>query len=432
MRVHSGATGKSGFARSKAFCRKPDFCGLTYPLVKSMKHVLLTTTLIFLISMTSQAGIVGGRKLFKFENKKDFESFWLTHARWNSAVGGVEAKFAEDGNKNIKTLASSPIDNPYPSALIESPVIEIGFPCSEIIVSWNAVTPLGSYLRVYVQTRSAGVWSKRFTVAIWSRESRADFRTSLRLQKDMFARMESDTLFITKPADAFRVLAELSTRDGKTYPILKMLAVHALAKDSRPGRLRKHREVWGKDLLVPERSQLTVPEGYRFCSATSTAMVLDWWAQKLGRPKLSVPLQTAVDGIYDKGWGGTGNWTFNTAYAAEFGGLKAYVTRLSSVSQIEQWIAKDVPVIVSLDYNILRGKAGRDMGHLMVIRGFTEEGDPIFNDPYTFLDKGECVRKVFPRSNFEASWLTEEGSKGTVYLIYPEGWEIPQNRYLDW
>ncbi|MDI6827631.1 MAG: peptidase C39 family protein [Armatimonadota bacterium] len=396
-----------------------------------IKHAFLIA-IFLLISFASHAGVVGGRRLFKFESGKDFAPFRFTNAKWNSAVGGVEAEFGSEGNENDKVFTCSAVVNPYPSALIESPDVEIGFPCSEIVVSWNAITPPGSYLRVYIQARSAGIWSKRFTVAIWSRESRADLRTSLKLQKDMFARMESDTLFLTKPADAFRVSAELSTMNGRTYPVLKVLTVHALGKDACSARLRKHREVWGKDLSVPERSQLTVPEGNRFCSATSTAMVLDWWAQKLCRPELSVPLQTAVDSIYDPGWGGTGNWTFNTAYAAELGGLKAYVTRLSSISQIEQWIAKDVPVIVSVDYNVLRGRTGRRMGHLMVIRGFTEDGDPIFNDPYTFIDRGECVRKIFSRSNFEASWLTEEGSRGTVYLIYPDGWDIPKNSYLDW
>ena len=155
-------------------------------------------------------------------------------------------------------------------------------------------------------------------------------------------------------------------------------------------------------------------------------MVLDYWAQELGRPELSVTLADAIAGIYDQEWGGTGNWTFNTAYAAEFGGLRAYVTRMGGLRQAEDWIARGVPVIVSVDYNILRkNESGGRMGHLMVLRGFTQDGDCIINDPNADPGNGDCVRKVFERGDFERSWLTREGSFGTVYLVYPDGWDVP-------
>jgi len=363
-------------------------------------------------------------RLFKFATRADFKNFQLKNAKWDDSAGGITAKHPSD-NKGLGSEIKP--------VLVESPIVETNVPAGEIVVSWNSITPPGSYLHVYVRTRHGDFWSKRFTVAIWNRDNKPTQRTSLKLQKDMFGRMESDTLFLDTPADAFRVSAKLCSTDGVNYPTLRMLTVSAIATNPVKFPTRARKSAWGVDIPVPERSQLTVPDGNRFCSATSTAMVLDFWAQKLNRPELSVPLQTAVDGIYDVGWGGTGNWTFNTAYAAEFGGIRAYVTRFGSLAELEMWIAQELPVIVSVDYNKLRGRQTKQrMGHLMVLRGFTETGDPIFNDPYTFLDKGESVRKVFQRKNFERSWLTQEGSRGTVYLIYPDTWKIPRNKYGTW
>ena len=74
-------------------------------------------------------------------------------------------------------------------------------------------------------------------------------------------------------------------------------------------------------------------------------------------------------------WGGTGNWVFNTAYAGSFKGMRAYTTRLSDVAELEDWIARGIPVGLSLCYNRLRGKSREPSGHLVVCVGFTENGD---------------------------------------------------------
>jgi len=388
-----------------------------------MKPSFFALFLCLILAANASGGVIGGRRLFKFQSRSDFSSFLLSGARWSQSASG----FVFDSAGAISDGKESP------HGMIESPAIETGFPCDQIVVSWDSITPPGSYLTIYIQAHYGGFWSRRLTVAIWNRDNCPVDRMSVNGQKDEIAEMDTDILRLKSPADAFRVSAKLSTLDGKTYPTLRLLAVQAVNSTDIEARMRARKSVWGADLPVPERSQLTVPDGVRFCSATSTAMVLDYWAEKLSRPELSVPLQHAVDRIYDKEFGGTGNWPFNTAFAAEFGGLRAYVTRFAGMPMIEEWIAKGVPVIVSMDYNILmrREKQGK-MGHLMVFRGFTEIGDCIINDPYTKLDKGERVRKVFSRKDFERSWLSSDAAMGTVYLIYPDGWPIPPNRYLAW
>ena len=131
--------------------------------------------------------------------------------------------------------------------------------------------------------------------------------------------------------------------------------------------------------------------------------------------------------VRDPNWPGTGNWPFNTAYAGSFSGLRACVTRFSDVSELEDWIARGIPVIVSVAYTVLKGappRAGPD-GHIIVCVGFTQDGDVIVNDPGT----RQQIRRVFPRQNLVKAWAQ---SHNVVYLIYPEASRLPPDRFGHW
>jgi hypothetical protein len=152
-------------------------------------------------------------------------------------------------------------------------------------------------------------------------------------------------------------------------------------------------------------------------------MVLAYWGQMLGRHNLAVGVPAAAAGTYDATYDGTGNWPFNTAYAARFG-LTAFVTRFASMDALEPWIKARVPVVISIAFGS-GGLPGAPIpssgGHLLVVRGFTRTGDVITNDPAAPSDPS--VRTVYRRSDLQRVW--QDGSHGTVYLIYPRGWQIP-------
>lgn len=388
-----------------------------------MKTALCVTAALLAGVIGTCADASAPRRLIKFETKRDFAAFHCAGAKWDSSRSGIV--FKADG-----ALTD---ERGLPMGKIESRDIEPGFTFDEVVLSWNAEAPPGSYLRVYLQARRGNVWSRQFCYAIWNSDNAPMKRMSVKRQRDNIAALNADILNLKKPADAVRISAKLCSADGKVYPTLRLLTVHLLDSQVSLPHSRAKKSVWGKDLEVPQLSQLSVPDGGRFCSATSTAMALSYWAQELGRPELNCGVQQAVDGIYDIGWGGTGCWPFNTAFAGQFIGMRAYVTRFTGINQIEEWIAKGVPVIVSLDYNKLRARGtNQSAGHLMVMRGFTPDGECILNDPATRLDLGRSGRVVYSRQALEAAWLKNPGSWGTVYLIYPEGWEIPQNRAGNW
>nr|MBA2716200.1 C39 family peptidase [Propionibacteriales bacterium] len=60
-------------------------------------------------------------------------------------------------------------------------------------------------------------------------------------------------------------------------------------------------------------------------------------------------------------------------------------------------------------------------GHLLVIRGFTQNGDVIVNDPAALVAK--TVRRVYDRGQFENAWLDTTG--GVAYVIHPTTKPLP-------
>ncbi|NTV63305.1 MAG: hypothetical protein HGA65_07180 [Oscillochloris sp.] len=172
---------------------------------------------------------------------------------------------------------------------------------------------------------------------------------------------------------------------------------------------------------------LSFPGGEGWCSPSSLAMCLAYWRVHTGDPRLAaftgpacVPDLT-VPMVYDLAWEGTGNWAFNTAYAASLG-LMAYVTRMHSLSQVARWVAAGVPVICSLawDEGELEGAPGTTQGHLNVIVGF-EDGYALVADPAS-RDLSQIVLR-YPLGQLYACW--QANSNGTVYLLYPPGHSRP-------
>jgi hypothetical protein len=178
---------------------------------------------------------------------------------------------------------------------------------------------------------------------------------------------------------------------------------------------------------VGARSQLDYPEGAKiWCSPTSTSMILDYWSHKLNRPELSLTVPDVAKSVYDSVYKGTGNWPCNTAFAGSFDGMRAYVSRLTDVSELEDWIEAGIPIATSVSYNRLKGKGTAGSGHLIVCVGFAENGDIIVNDPGTHLSN---VRRTFSREIFQEAWAD---SANTVYIIYPENATIPAARFGHW
>jgi uncharacterized protein YvpB len=372
--------------------------------------------MLVILTFAACGGCLAGSALYTWSGENDFRKCTFSCASFSKQDGGVVF------DKGVKAKAGE--DSAV--GVVETPVIVPSKRFMEIVPAWNSYTPEGAYMDVLAKVRIEGKWTRWYKIALYTTTDKPEPKKSYK-DGDSLAHCPVDILIVknNKRADALKLRYELKSTDGKNYPNLRLLAVNVDDPQGYKENIPPEKSVWGTELDVPYLCQLSVPGGNVWCSPTSTAMVLDYWAKKTNRPDLTVGITQAAKACHDHRWGGTGNWVLNAAYAAEFKGMRGLVDRFSSVSQIEQWIAKGVPVIVSLNHNRLtRGKSS-SQGHLMVIRGFTKDGDPVFNDPWARLEKGEKLRKVYSRADLEYAWLGPEvPSKGAVYLIYPEDYKL--------
>lgn len=313
---------------------------------------------------------------------------------------------------------------------LTSPSLPLRERANEVIVSWNAAAPAGSGITVEAQARCGERWTRWYVLGNWTPGGGNRARESIAGQQDVDGEVQTDILVLRQPADAVAVRLTLHASPEGAFPQVKFLGISLADTTRTPAERPPNRAVWGRELAVPGRSQLEWPEGSGWCSPASTGMVLAFWAGQLKRPELDVPVPEVARAVYDRVYAGTGNWPFNTAFAGGFPGMRAYVTRMPDMRALEDWIAAGIPPVVSVSYDLLRGRQrDRDPGHLMVCIGFTPGGDIVLNDPAHRPGRGEKARSVYPRDRFLRAWRRSEY---TVYLIYPEKARRPPNTVSCW
>jgi len=331
------------------------------------------------------------------------------------------------GWDDFRDWAPSPGGKPAETRLT-SPEVSTQFAWDQLVASWNVETPPGTGLKVEARALRPDHATKFYTLGLWSSDPAKHPRESVRDQKDQDGEVLTDMLALSQPCQRAQLRLTLAGSDAASQPRLRFVGLSLLDSKARPPPLPPERAAWGKTIPVPQRSQVNYPGGASaWCSPTAVSMVLAYWAGELKRPELDYDVPAVVEGVFDRNWQGTGNWPFNTAFAGSLPGTRGYVTRLSDVSELEAWLANGIPVVVSVSYDLLRGKpkGPDDAGHLVVCVGFTEAGDVIVNDPGTSKD----IRRTFPRKDLVAAWAN---SHNTVYLIHPLGARIPPDRFGHW
>jgi hypothetical protein len=328
-----------------------------------------------------------------------------------------------------------------------SPWVKPGFALTELIPSWEASTPGDSRVKVEVRGRN-GATTSWDTVATWAYTDRAVRRASATSQTDDGGRMSYDTWISSSSTGLteWQLRVTLARPAGsRAVPSLDSVGAVAsrLPSTSDPANSTPRpgpNKALGKVLAVPRFSQMThegdYPQydggGEAWCSPTSTTMVLGYYDALPGPAAYAWVKDGHADPqvdpgarmVYDRTLEGTGNWAFNTAYAARRVG-HAHVTRLRSLRSAESFIERGVPLVVSVTFG--RGQLSgapieSTKGHLLLIVGFTRTGDVVVNDPAASTNAG--VRRTYDRRQLEDAWLKRypsggslKGSGGVAYVI---------------
>ncbi len=298
-----------------------------------------------------------------------------------------------------------------------------------VVPSWHADTAPGTWIEVLVRAEVAGHdvarWTRWYNLGVWSLDEAR--RRSVEEQADEDGKVATDTLLLSQMSQALQWRVVLHGH-GQQSPALGSVA---LAIEPGPAHLTDDSAPAAVDPLpVPELSQMVYPGGGPvWCSPTALTMLLGYWYDRTKSSSLArfadpqSVLEVVAPAVYDPVYDGTGNWPFNTAFAAAHG-LEAYVLQLRGLPDMQRLLETGVPMAASIRFG--RGELDgtpqgytHTSGHLLVVVGLTQAGDVIVNDPRADSRIGESVRRVYKRDQFRRAW---KGSGYSVYLVYPRGW----------
>lgn len=334
-----------------------------------------------------------------------------------------------------------------------SPKFSTGFAFSELVSSWIAQTPSGTFIRVYMSAdRGDGTATKWYTMGIWASGDGDIYRRSVGGQGDGDGYIAIDTFFAKDhPLFGYQLKLELYrlAGSGGSPSVTRIGAVASDPVNTKPYLPSATSMTNDHVLAVPRYSQEIHTGQYprydgggeAWCSPTSTSMVVAYWgkgpsAGEYGYvlndyPGIADPwIDYATRYVFDYHFNGAGNWPFNVAYAGARG-LEGEVTQLHSLREAEQFIKAGIPLVASIAFssNKLDGFLFKSTnGHLLVIVGFTKEGDPVVNDPAATSDG--TVQRVYHRAQFEQNWMTSTG--GIVYVIHPSSVPLPVSELGNW
>jgi len=291
-----------------------------------------------------------------------------------------------------------------------SPEFQLEMPSSEFVPSWNGSVPANCGVRLELRTARRGDWSPWLYFGSWGRVPQIEKTTSFD-DGEVFI----DNLILHRSATAVQIRALLFSyeMDNRVSPQIRRIALsysgyapQMAERDLASIKLEKSQ--WASDLKVPFRTQKDAPPALanQICSPTSVSMVMQYWG--VNRPTVENALA-----IYDSEYDLFGNWARAVQRAGELG-LDGWLQRFRHWEQVKEQIARGQPVIASIAFR--KGEfdsavISRTNGHLIVIRGFTENGDVIVNDPAN-REKGEGA--VYKADELARAWF---GHGGVGYVI---------------
>ncbi|MFC8592379.1 peptidase C39 family protein [Streptomyces atroolivaceus] len=397
--------------------------------------------------------------------------FWTTYTDWRcgSSAGTRAVAGRRPGLVISAPAGSTDYTDPHTGttkaweyATWTSPVHRSAVPATEVIASWNAHTPQGTWIQIEMRGRySDGTDTPWYVMGRWAAGDTDIRRTSVDDQTDGRSTVWTDTFSLDDVASGLRLVSYRLRLTLHRAPGTRLTpTVHrvgAMASDI-PDRFTVPATAPGaaRELPVPRYSQNVhvgeYPEydngGEAWCSPTSSQMIIEYWGRKPTsedlawvKPGLADPqVCHAARHTFDYQYEGCGNWPFNAAYAATYRDMNAVVTRLGSLTDLEKLTAAGIPVITSQSFlkGELTGAGYGTAGHLMTVIGFTADGDVIANDPAS--PSNDAVRRVYQRREWENIWLrtkrydangaVRSGTGGVCYVYWPSDPAPGQHRVL--
>ncbi len=311
-----------------------------------------------------------------------------------------------DGALAVKTNGSRPV-----TAVLTSAPLKTAIPFNQALAGANSALGPGDRLELAVQVKGSAGWSPWFQFGGFGPAGQA---ASVKGRENVFGRMDTDTLTLTKKAGwlRYRVTIKAAAGSKAFLRLVSVTCTDTAAPYQWERAVGKSGAFKPVQLNVPAISQMVQRASFAkdICSPTSVAMILRYFGLKTGA------LETAA-GVFDTAGCIYGNWTLNTMYAGSRG-LYAWPARFDSLEEARQYLAAGIPLAVSVTFGtgeLKRSPLKKTRGHLLVLKGFDARGRALVNDPAAPDER--TVERAYDRKEFARAWL--KNKYGTAYVIAP-------------
>lgn len=301
---------------------------------------------------------------------------------------------------------------------IVSPIINVPEGNDSVVLSWNLTVPTPLHDRVEVEVRAKNAvdgwsrWHAKFSLDhghwrsiksptdadVEQKQNMTHYQVRFRLTEDVTLHNAIVT-FLPDQKTKPKTTADPYLTPGKRFFIEGVSQLQQMPENEQAEKYPR----------VDEKRNHEV--GHLICSPVSLAMVLQYHGN--GRANaLAVARAT-----YDPTTRYYGVWALNIAAVRCF--LPAYgaVVKLESLVQLENQVRNGRPIIASIRWKegeLTNAPIPASGGHLVVVVGFTEEGNVLVHDPRS--DELEHVLREYNREEFWNAW--QNNATGIVYLVF--------------
>jgi hypothetical protein len=287
-------------------------------------------------------------------------------------------------------------------------------PFTQLIFSWNSFRPKHGYFRFSCQARDAKSkkWYQWHRMSEWGATA----------QRSFFTQSDSGTTFhhvrLEMPvhvcADAFKIKIE-SVNRADLADICALFVTISNFYQFEPQVADSESQKFAPCCIkgLPSFSQMVLchPKKEVLCSPTACSMLLSYWMKKKIEPVFFAAH------AFDAGLDAYGSWPFNMASAFELGGglFTWQVTRLKSFQELCTFLARGIPVAVSVRGWLTGAPQEYKNGHLMCVYGYDAQRSSVLcHDPAFNSDEKAIVS--YPVCSFLSAW---DRSRRLAYIAEP-------------
>lgn len=275
------------------------------------------------------------------------------------------------------------------------------FPYDIGLPSWNGTAPGGNGgFRVLIRVPYGNGWSPWLEVGYWKN----NLWTGSKSTSFARGRIDIDTVVLYDFTDQWQFRIEMR-RNSLDTPSPTITRLSYYISDDRTTQNINYTSILDdkpEPIFIPTtflaQNSISDEYGGRICSPTSVSMILLSYDIEVD------PLQFAMD-TYDPYYGIFGVWPRVVQNASEFG-LVGTVTRYRTWSEAWEVLANGGRIAMSIGQPLYGG-------HLVMLAGFNENGDPIVHDPARTYDG---YSHVFNKYQLSQAWFAKGG---VAYTFYP-------------